>query len=135
MYELVRKAVQQKTEYAHDHRIVLPDGIVKHIHAIGHPLLDAAGEVVEYIGTSMDVTELKHAEQARRELEEQWRAAFESNPTMYFIVDAAGAIASVNAFGAEQLGYSVSELVGQPVLSVFYEPDRDAVQNHAKECF
>jgi transcriptional regulator with GAF, ATPase, and Fis domain len=56
MYELMRKAVHEKTEYVHDHRIVLPDGAVKHIHAIGHPLLDA-GEVVQYIGTSMDVTE------------------------------------------------------------------------------
>jgi len=81
------------------------------------------------------ISEQKRAEQARQEIEEQWRAAFESNPTMYFIIDEAGAIASVNAFGAEQLGYTVSELVGQPVLDVFYEPDRQAVQRHAKDCF
>ena len=83
----------------------------------------------------LDLSERKHAEQARQQLEEQWRAAFESNPTMYFIIDAAGAIVSVNAFGAEQLGYTVGELLGQSVLDVFYEPDRDSVQNHAKECF
>jgi PAS domain S-box-containing protein len=67
-YELMRKAIHEKTEYVHDHRIVLPDGTVKHIHAIGHPLLDAAGEVVEYVGTAMDVTERKRAEQERRRL-------------------------------------------------------------------
>ena len=82
-----------------------------------------------------DITEQKRAEETRREIEEQWRAAFESNPTMYFIVDAAGAIVSVNAFGAEQLGYTVSELVGEPVLNVFYEPDRQAIQRHADACF
>ena len=69
-----------------------------------------------------------------RESEEQWRAAFESNPTMYFMVDTACTILSVNAFGAEQLGYSVSELVGQRVLTLFYEPDREAVQRHAAAC-
>ena len=82
-----------------------------------------------------DITERKRVEQVREEIEEQWRAAFENNPTMYFIVDAAGTIVKVNPFGAEQLGYSVSELLGRPVSEVFYEPDRDAVQKHARECF
>jgi PAS domain S-box-containing protein len=86
-------------------------------------------------GVMIDITERKRAEQTRQELEEQWRAAFESNPTMYFIIDEAGGILSVNGYGAEQLGYTVSELVGQPVLNVFYEPDRQSVQGHANACF
>ncbi len=85
--------------------------------------------------TNDRITERKRAEQVDRELEEQWRAAFEANPTMYFIVDEAGAIVSVNPFGAQQLGYAVSELVGQPVLEVFYEPDRALVQEKAASCF
>ena len=89
----------------------------------------------EALTAKQRLLEVTEAQQARQEIEEQWRAAFENNPTMYFIIDEAGAIASVNAFGAEQLGYTVSELVGQPVLSVFYEPDRQAVQGHAKDCF
>ena len=124
MIKLMRVAIQEKREYVHEHRIVMPDGTVKHIHAVGHPLLDAAGGIVEYVGTLADVTERKQAEQARQELEEQWRAAYECNPTMYFIIDAAGEIVSVNTFGAEQLGYSVGELIGQPVLSVFYQRTR-----------
>lgn len=70
-----------------------------------------------------------------RDSEEQWRAAFESNPTMYFIIDAAGAVLSVNTLGAEQLGYSVDELLGRPVLDVMYEPDRETVKKHVLECF
>src|SRR5271157_2420266 len=54
---------------------------------------------------------------------------------MYFVVDAEGKIVLVNTFGAEKLGYNVGELLGQPVLNVFYEPDRDAVQQHVRECF
>ena len=60
----------------------------------------------------------------------KWRDVFENNPTMYFIVDAAGKILAVNPFGADQLGYGVDELVGQPVLRVFYEPDREAAQRN-----
>jgi PAS domain S-box-containing protein len=80
-------------------------------------------------------TSCERVEDADRELAEQWRAAFEANPTMYFIVDQAGAIVSVNPFGAQQLGYAVSELVGHPVLEVFYEPDRAFVQEKAASCF
>jgi PAS domain S-box-containing protein len=82
-----------------------------------------------------EIAERQRAEQARQEIEEQWKAAFESNPTMYFIVDSQGAIVTVNTLGAEQLGYTVEELVGQPVSNVFYESYRSVVQKHAQECF
>ena len=82
-----------------------------------------------------EIAERKRAEQARQETEEQWKAGFESNPTMYFIVDSDGTIATVNTLGAEHLGYKVDELLGQPVLDIFHEPDRAAVQKHAQECF
>ena len=96
---------------------------------------DSNGTPIAILETNNDISEAKRGEQAREELEEQWRAAFESNPTMYFMVDAAGAIVSVNAFGEEQLGYSEGELLGQPVLNLFHEADRDAVQRHASACF
>lgn len=65
---------------------------------------------------------------ALRASERQWREVFEHNPVMYFMVDAAGTVLSVNAFGAAQLGYTVGELVGQPVLKVFPEEERDYAQ-------
>ena len=77
----------------------------------------------------------KRAEEAVRESEELWRVVFENNPTMYFMLDASGGIVSVNPFGAEQLGYTVDELVGHPVLNVVHEADRDAVQRNVAACF
>jgi PAS domain S-box-containing protein len=96
---------------------------------------DSNGAPAAILSTNNDITERRRIEQARAEIEEQWRATFESNPTMYFILDSTGAIISVNAAGAEQLGYRVSELVGQPVLNVFFEADRAFVRNHANACF
>jgi PAS domain S-box-containing protein len=117
-----------------EHRIILADGSIKHVHSVGHPIFDASGILIERVGTVVDVTERKRAETELRESEEQWRDVFENNPTMYFMVDAGGKIMAVNPFGAEQLGYGVDELIGQPVLSVIYEPDRDAIQGHFAGC-
>jgi PAS domain S-box-containing protein len=76
----------------------------------------------------------KRAEEALRQSEEQWRDVFEHNPTMYFIVDPTGIVLSVNPFGAEQLGYTVDELIGDSVLKVFYEPDREAAKEKVALC-
>ncbi len=123
------------------YRIIRPDGTIRFIREVGSPVHESDG-VQRFVGAWMDITEqeemtleLQRREAALQESEELWRATFESNPTMYFMVEEAGTILSVNPFGAEQLGYSVSELVGQPVLNVFYEPDRAAVQAHANNCF
>jgi PAS domain-containing protein len=67
-----------------------------------------------------EVAQRKRSEDALRQSEQQWRRVFEHNPVMYFMVDATGIIVSVNAFGASQLGYTVSELVGQSVLDVCF---------------
>jgi|HubBroStandDraft_1064217.scaffolds.fasta_scaffold05718_6 PAS domain S-box-containing protein len=52
-----------------DYRWMAADGSVRHFHTVISPVLDQVGEVVEYIGTSMDITERKLAEQALRRSE------------------------------------------------------------------
>jgi PAS domain S-box-containing protein len=98
------------------------------------PLHDELGNIVKWYGTAIDIEDRKRAEEALRQSEEQWRDVFENNPTMYFMVDAAGKVLAVNPFGAEQLGYKVDELVGQPVLGVFCESDREAAQRNVALC-
>lgn len=64
----IHKALREKGEYVNDYRILLPDGRLKYIHAIGHPVFNDAGEIVEFVGTSVDVTESKHSEAERERL-------------------------------------------------------------------
>ena len=64
--ELFEKSLNQKTDYDADYRIVLPDGTIKHLHAVGHPVFNESGELAEFVGTAIDVTEQA---QARIELE------------------------------------------------------------------
>src|SRR4029077_17578985 len=55
--ELFEKCVAEGTDYQTDYRIVLADGTVKYQHSIGYPIVNRAGELVEFAGTAMDVTE------------------------------------------------------------------------------
>ena len=50
-------------------RTVKPDGTVRQIHALGHPVLSPSGELVQVVGTMVDVTERKRAEEALRRSE------------------------------------------------------------------
>jgi PAS domain S-box-containing protein len=67
-YDRVRDRVEREArdirEYLDEYRIVVADGTVKHVLDIGHPVFNAAGDVVEFVGTTVDVTERKRAEEA-----------------------------------------------------------------------
>jgi PAS domain S-box-containing protein len=61
--DATQSAMSDKAEFALDYRHVIADGTVTHLHSIGHPVLDKTGALVEYVGTVVDVTERKCAEQ------------------------------------------------------------------------
>src|SRR4030095_178894 len=62
--EIVAKAMRDKVDFEVEYRIVHPDKTVRDIHGVCHLVLDASGEVVEHVGTVMDITERKRAEVA-----------------------------------------------------------------------
>jgi PAS domain S-box-containing protein len=66
--ETAERAGRGKVDYEVDYRIVHPGGDVRDIHTIGHPVLSPSGDVVEFVGTVMDVTERRHAEKERERL-------------------------------------------------------------------
>jgi PAS domain S-box-containing protein len=98
------------------------------------PIRNERGTISKWYGIASDVENRRRTLEALRDTEERWRAVFEHNPTMYFMVDADGTVLSVNPFGAEQLGYSVDELVGRSVLEVFYPLDRPMIERNAAKC-
>ena len=69
--EVKDRATNEKSAYEVDHRIVLPDGTVKYTHTVGHPVLNASGDVEQFVCTMMDVTERRQAEEALRKAFEE----------------------------------------------------------------
>jgi PAS domain S-box-containing protein len=66
--KVVDRAIRERSDFEVDFRIVLPDGSTKYSRSIGHPVFSASGEVVEFVGTGMDVTERRQAEKERERL-------------------------------------------------------------------
>ena len=85
-------------------------------------------------GVHIDVTERERAEAALEESRARYRALYDDNPSMYFTLDAAGTVLSVNEFGAQQLGYPPAELVGQSVLKMIHEGDREEARQWLASC-
>jgi PAS domain S-box-containing protein len=61
------RSIAEKSIYEVEFRILLPDGSVKHIHTVGHPDLNASGDLVQFMGSSTDISERKLAEEALRQ--------------------------------------------------------------------
>ena len=66
--EAVDRAIREKSDYELDYRIALPDGTTKYLHVLGHPILDASGDLVQFMGSVTDVTERRRTEQERERL-------------------------------------------------------------------
>ena len=62
--EAFEQALRDQRDYAVEHRAMLPDGSLKHLHALGHPVLNESGDLIEYVGTVVDITERKQADEA-----------------------------------------------------------------------
>jgi PAS domain S-box-containing protein len=62
------KVLREKKDGVAEYRVRLPDGTVRYINASGHPVLDEDGELIEFVGTAVDVTERKRTELERRRL-------------------------------------------------------------------
>src|SRR5258708_6213466 len=78
--ELTQTATREKAEWEADYRIVHPDGPVRDIHVVGHPVLSTSGHLVEFVGTVIDVTERKQAEEERRRSEIEFRQMLDLMP-------------------------------------------------------
>jgi PAS domain S-box-containing protein len=68
--EVIERAVREKEEFEFDYRIIHPGGEIRDARSVGHPILDTSGDLIEYVGTIIDVTDRRQAEKERERLRE-----------------------------------------------------------------
>ncbi|MEY2528405.1 MAG: hypothetical protein QOJ05_495, partial [Verrucomicrobiota bacterium] len=72
------QAIADRADFETDYRVVHPDGAIRHIHAVGHPVDDETGNLVQFVGTVIDITERKRSEEALRASEQVARGQVEA---------------------------------------------------------
>jgi signal transduction histidine kinase/PAS domain-containing protein len=63
--EQVETELYKGNDAEYNYRIILPDSSIKYISSVAHPVSNDSGQVIEFVGTVMDVTERKGAEAMR----------------------------------------------------------------------
>jgi PAS domain S-box-containing protein len=66
--ETILESLDEGSHFDVDFRIVLPGGAIKYVRSTGHPVRSISGDLLEYVGTSIDVTEHKQADEERERL-------------------------------------------------------------------
>src|SRR5580692_2249980 len=58
------KSARDKTDIDYDSQLLFPDGSTKNIRIVAHPVVNSDGDVVQFVGTTIDVTEQHRAKAA-----------------------------------------------------------------------
>jgi PAS domain S-box-containing protein len=125
-------AVRNSSNYEAEYRIVRADSSIRHLHNLAHPVFNESGVLVEYIGTAMDITERKQAEDLVRKAHERYEIAMESISDNLFGLSSDGRFTYLNKHAAKQmeiLGKDPAHLIGKVAWEEFPDlPNKENVQ-------
>jgi len=104
--QLTETAIRDKAEWVSDYRIVHPGGAVRDIHVVGHPVLSTSGHLIEFVGTVIDVTERKRAEEELRRSEMELQQMLDLAPQQVAVFGPGGERLYTNRIGLDYVGLS-----------------------------
>ncbi|MFO7753805.1 MAG: diguanylate cyclase [Desulfobacteraceae bacterium] len=111
----IHETVEKGESTAFDHRILLPDGQVKHVQEKGKPRHNASGDPVKISGTILDITERKSAELALAQEEKKWRAILEASYDASVMIDPEGGILFWSPSAEKMFGWTSEEAFGREI--------------------
>jgi len=117
-------AIQGVKKYDIDHRKLRSDGKVIWVHAQAELVRDAEGNPENLLGTVIDITERKQAEEALRESEEKYRTVVESSSDAILMLDTGRNIISCNQAFMDFFGYDRIEIEGRSTRMIHLSDEK-----------
>ncbi|MBI4751751.1 MAG: sigma 54-interacting transcriptional regulator [Acidobacteria bacterium] len=136
---LVRQTFAQASKNGLDfdleHRLLMPDGTLKHVHIVVHARLDGTG-TREFVGAVMDVTAARQAEADLREREREQRQIVEVIPQLIFVLAPDGSLLYGNKLVLEYTGLTLDDIQSSDFRSrVFHPDDEDRLRGERTQKF
>jgi PAS domain S-box-containing protein len=94
--QAISKAIGNNSVFSLEHRVIRTDGTLGWTLSRAVPIVDDAGEIIEWFGAASDITELKSAEKALRQSEQRFRQLAEAGPQIVWLSGPEGELEFVN---------------------------------------
>lgn len=112
----INDAVENRKPFDLEHRIILPNGTERVVHALAEIVLDPnSGKPVKLRGSVQDITERKHSEKVLFDSEERYRELVENAHDIIYTHDLSGNYTSVNKVAEEITGFTRDEILAMNI--------------------
>ncbi len=119
------KAVEARSPYETEYRVKRHDGIYRYLLAKGFPVLGKNGEIQEWVGTCVDITERKNAEEINRKNEKRFRELIESLPQLYWTCSVDGPCDYLSKQWIDYTGIPEEKQLGYGWLDQLHPNDKE----------
>jgi len=109
--DAIERAAQGGCDFDYEHRLLMPDGSIKHLHDVAHRVRDEAGNE-EVVGAIVDITERKAAEETIRTQEAELRHVVDTIPAIVWSARPDGANSYGNSRFVEYCGMPPEQIAG-----------------------
>lgn len=126
----IETAIREKSNYDVEFRILLPDGTLKWVHTVGHPVISAAGELEQFVGSSMDVTARKQADEQLKAQDMELRQVLDLAPQLVAVFGPRRERLYANRMVLDYLGISLEEWRQESVAAEVHPDDRQRLKTY-----
>jgi PAS domain S-box-containing protein len=120
--QTVDRASETRADFDLEHRLLMPDGSVKHLHVSARALTTSSGDL-EFVGAVTDVTAAKQAEEKSRQDAHELRCITDSIPQAIVVYNPDGRAIYVNRVALEYHGLSIEEVRSESLRDRVIHPD------------
>jgi PAS domain S-box-containing protein len=108
----LEQGLRDRSLLEYEHRLLLPDGSIRHVHVVGRTIQDAAGGA-EFVGAVVDITDQKNAQDALRAAKARFEGIVEIAEDAIISVDSSQRVVLFNRGAEKVFGYDRQEIVGR----------------------
>jgi PAS domain S-box-containing protein len=126
------RVIETKADFDLEHRLLMPDGSVKHLHVLARALTTSSGNL-EFVGAMTDVTVAKQAEEKIREQEVELRQILDAAPQFLVVLGSDGRRLYANRSVLEFRGLTLEEWQKLDFRERFHPDDVERVAREREQ--